>query len=170
MLLETKRMIIRNFVIEDLNDLYEILGDDETMKHCEPAYDMEKTGLFLREFCIGKKGAVAAVHKETQKLIGYILFNELEKNVYEIGWIFNKNYWRNGYAYESCHEVMRYAFSELKAHKIFAEAIDGIKSVGLMEKLGMTLEGVQKEQTKDNAGNWADVYCYGIVQNKRQAD
>lgn len=164
MLLETKRMIIRDFIIEDMNDLHDILGDEETMKYCEPAYDVKKTEMFLREFCIGKKGAVAAVHKETQKVIGYILFNELEEKVYETGWIFNRNYWRKGYAYESCHEVMRYAFSELGAHKIFAEAIDGIKSVGLMEKLGMTLEGVQKEQTKDNLGSWADIYLYGALQ------
>lgn len=164
MLLETKRMIIRDFVVEDMNDLHDILGDDETMKNCEPAYDVKKTEMFLRKFCIGKKGAVAAVHKETQKVIGYILFNESEESVYEIGWIFNRDYWRKGYAYESCHEVVRYAFSGLGAHKIFAEAIDARKSVGLMEKLGMSLEGVQKEQTKDNLGNWTDVYLYGIVQ------
>lgn len=33
----------------------------------------------------------------------------------------------------------------------------------LMKKLGMKLEGVQREQTKDLQGNWADLYFYGIL-------
>lgn len=36
-------MIIRKFVLEDAADLHEILGDAETMEHCEPVYDFEKT-------------------------------------------------------------------------------------------------------------------------------
>ncbi len=165
--LETKRLIIRNFLQGDAQDLYEIFGDEETMEHCEPAYTLEKTEKFMKEFCMGRNGAVAAIHKETGKVIGYILFNELEDEVYEIGWIFNKAYWRQGYAYESCKAVMDYAFDELKAHKIFAEAIDNVKSVSLMKKLGMELEGIQRSQSKDNHGNWADLYFYGL-QNKKQ--
>ena len=55
-----------------------------------------------------------------------------------------------------------YAFGKLKTHKIFAEAIDAVKSVGLMKKLGMHLEGIQRSQAKDNHGNWADLYFYGL--------
>ena len=90
-------------------------------------------------------------------MIGYILFKAFEEGVYEIGWIFNKNYWRQGYAFESCKAVVEYAFNQLEAHKIFAEAIDSVKSVGLMKKLGMRLEGIQRSQTKDNDGNWAEI-------------
>ena len=46
--------------------------------------------------------------------------------------------------------MIDYAFTELNAHKVFAEAIDAKKSVALMQKLGMKLEGVQRSQTKDN--------------------
>ena len=166
MRLETERMVIRDFLPDDAADLQEIFGDAETMKNCEPAYDPEKTAKFLREFCIARRGAAAAVLKETSKVIGYILFNELEEGVYEIGWIFNRRYWRKGYAYESCRAVMEYGFAQRKAHKIFAEAIDGVKSTGLMKKLGMRLEGVQKQQTGDNFGGWADLYLYGILQSE----
>lgn len=166
MFIETERMIIREFAPDDLDDLQEIFGDAETMKNCEPAYDREKTEKFLREFCIGKRGAVAAVLKESSKVIGYILFREHDASVYEIGWIFNRQYWREGYAYESCRAVIEYGFSKRSIHKIFAEAIDGVKSVGLMKKLGMRLEGIQREQTDDNFGNWADLYLYGILQNE----
>lgn len=163
MYIETQRMIIRSFVSEDAADLHEILGDNETMENCEPAYDFEKTKAFLVSFCIGRKGAVAAVHKESGKLIGYILFNEQDDGVYEIGWIFNRNFWRQGYAFESCKAVIDNAFEEWKVHKIFAESIDAVKSVELMKKLGMQLEGIQRSQTRDNHGNWADLYFYGLL-------
>ena len=170
MYIETPRTIIRNFTSEDAADLHEIFGDDETMKNCEPAYDFDKTKEFLTSFCIGRKGAVAAVHKESGKVIGYILFNEFDEGVFEMGWIYNRSFWRQGYAYESCKAVMNYAFTELKAHKIFAEAIDTVKSVSLMQKLGMQLEGIQRSQTKDNRGNWADLYFYGLLKEDWQAE
>lgn len=67
MYIETPRMILRNFVPEDAADLYEILGDEETMENCKPAYDLEKTKVFLQSFCMERKGAVAAVHKQRVK-------------------------------------------------------------------------------------------------------
>lgn len=167
MYIETERMTIRDFTADDADDLQEILGDAETMKNCEPAYDLEKTQKFLEDFCIARKAAYAAVQKETDKVIGYILFKPLEDGAYEIGWFFNKSYWRQGFACESCSALIEYAFDKLNAHKIVAEAIDAQKSVKLMEKLGMKREGVQRSHTKDNDGNWADLYLYGILRNDR---
>ena len=106
MYIETPRMIIRDFTPEDAADLHDIFGDDETMKYCEPAYDFEKTKKFLTSFCIDRKGAVAAVHKESGVLVGYILFNKLDEGIYEMGWIYNRSFWRQGYAYESCKAVI----------------------------------------------------------------
>lgn len=165
MLIETERLIIRDFSAGDVNDLHEILSDNETMKNCEPAYDLEKTKNFLEEFCIAKKGAFAAALKDSDKVIGYILFNSWGNDIYEMGWIFNKNYWRNGYAYEACSKLMAYGFREMNIHKIVAEAIDAEKSVRLMEKLGMKREGIQRSQTKDCFGNWADLYLYGKLRS-----
>lgn len=163
MYLETPRIIIRDFKLEDAADLQEILGDSETMTYCEPPYSFEKTKNFLAEFCIGKKGAVAAVHKESNKVVGYILFHAVEEEVYEIGWFFNKQYWGQGYARESCSRMIAYAFEELHAHKIFAESTDAAKSVPLMQKLGMKPEGIQRSHTRENDGNWADMYLYGLL-------
>lgn len=58
--IETQRMIIRDFIPEDVADLQETLGDAKTMENCETVYDFEKTKEFLNIFCIGQKGAVAA--------------------------------------------------------------------------------------------------------------
>lgn len=164
--IETPRMLIRNFCLDDTPDLHEIFGDAETMENCEPAYDLAKTKDFLSSFCIARNGALAAVHRNSGKVIGYILFNEYEEDVYEIGWIFNRCFWRQGYAYESCKAVIDHAFAELSAHKVFAEATDAVKSVSLMKKLGMKLEGIQRSQTRDNHGNRADLYFYGLLQSE----
>lgn len=163
-------MIIRSFSPEDAADLHDILGDAETMENCEPAYDFEKTKQFLTSFCIGRNGAVAAVHRESGKIIGYILFNEFDEGVYEMGWFFNRRFWRQGYAYETCKAVIDHAFGKLNAHKVFAEAIDTVKSVSLMKKLGMQSEGIQRSQTKDIHGNWADLYFYGLLKEDWQAE
>ncbi len=71
--LDTPRLTIRNFVPEDAADLQEILGDAQTMEYSEPPYDLEKTKQFLASFCIERGGGVAAVHREKNKVIGYIL-------------------------------------------------------------------------------------------------
>lgn len=163
MYIETPRMIIRNFTLEDASDLHDILGDSETMANCEPAYDFEKTKQFLTSFCIHHNGAVAAVYKQSGKVIGYILFNEINPNEYELGWFFNRNFWQQGYAFETCKAVIDYAFHTLNARKIFAETIDTVKSVSLMKKLGMQLEDIQQIKTRDTDINYTDLYLYAIL-------
>lgn len=34
-----------------------------------------------------------------------------------------------------------------------------------MKKLGMQLEGIQRSHAKDDDGNWADLYLYGLFKN-----
>ncbi len=163
----TERLLIRDFHASDAEDLHEILGDAETMKYCEPAYTFEQTQSFLQSFCIVQKGAFAVVHKDSQKVIGYVLFNAWKTAVYEIGWIFNKNFWRQGYAYEACSSIITYAFEKMNVVKVVAETIDKQKSIGLMKKLGMKLGETQKDATKDSFGNFADMYVYEITRNER---
>ena len=157
--IQTERTVIRDFCEKDADDLYEILGDERAMEFLEPAYDYEKTKDFLKNFCMERKGAFAC--KYHCKVVGYILFNEYEPGVYEMGWVFNKEYWGKGLAYEACSALLNYGFAELGIHKVFAETVDGIKSVSLMQKLGMKWEGIQKSHTRDNNGKWCDVYLYG---------
>lgn len=167
MYLETERMTVREFTIADLDDLQEILGDEETMAYSEPTYTRERTAEFLRQFCVEKKGAVAAVLKATGRVIGYILFHELDEGVYEMGWFFNRTCWGKGYALEACKAVVDHAFNQQNAHKIFAETIDGGKSVDLMKKLGMKPERIRRSQVKDRSGTWADLYLYGLLAKDR---
>lgn len=159
----TERLLLRDFTEEDGAGLYEILGDAQTMTWCEPPYTLEQTEQFLRCFCIGRRAAVAVVLRATGKLIGYLLWHEVERGIYEIGWFFHRSFWRKGYAYESCKALMEEGFTALGAHKIVAETADGVKSVALMKKLGMRLEGFAKQQAKLPDGTWADRYSYGVL-------
>ena len=167
MYLETARLIVREFVPEDAAGLQEILGNEAVMEFLEPAYTPERTREFLHSFCIDRHGAAAVVERDSGRLVGYLLFKDQEPDVYEMGWIFRREVWRRGYAYESCRAVIAYAFDVLRAHKIFAETIDGVKSVGLMKKLGMRPEGIQRSHTRDQHGAWADVQYYGILAEER---
>lgn len=158
--IRTHRLILRPFTPQDGDDLYEILGDEETMRCSEPPYTWEGTQAFLEEFCIRKKGALAAEEKESGRVIGYLLFCPVEEGVYELGWFFNRGYWRRGYAFESCSALKDYAFTQLNARKLVAETIDTRRSVPLMEKLGMVREGA--EEVRAPWGDRAELYLYGV--------
>lgn len=43
MVLETERLILRDYVVEDFEALFEILSDVETMQHYPKPYDKEMT-------------------------------------------------------------------------------------------------------------------------------
>ena len=49
--LETPRLVIRPFTMEDFDALWEIFGDPETMEHVAP-YTEEEAREFLRTFCV----------------------------------------------------------------------------------------------------------------------
>lgn len=164
MLIQTKRLIIRDYFPEDLSDLHEIFSDPVVMRQCEPVYDEEKTQRTL-SFFLDNTIAYAVVMAESGKVIGHLLFHQLPgeaPGIFEIGCFFNRAFWRNGFAYEACRAVMDYGFRELHLHKICAETIDPTASVGLMKKLGMHHEGTFRAHTKSPNGQWTDVYWYGI--------
>lgn len=166
--IETERLLIRNFRTDDAAALQEILGDAETMRFLEPPYSPEQTTRFLEEFCIGRRGAVAAEEKSDGRLVGYLLLKALEADVYEMGWIFRRDRWRRGLAREACAAVIDAAFGSMGAHKIVAETIDAGRSVRLMQRLGMRSEGVQRSHTRDPEGEWADLYLYGLLREDWQ--
>lgn len=161
--LESPRLIIRGFTPEDAADLHEILGDAETMKYSEPAYDFEKTKRFLASFCIARGGAKAVVHKQSAKVIGYMLFNETSPGEYELGWFVNRRFWRQGYAFEACQVLIRYAFNVLGAQKVFAETIDTVRSIGLMRKLGM-----HPEEPRRDLLNKTTLYVYTLKNTDKE--
>lgn len=168
MKLETKRLLIRDFTMEDADDLWEIFRDAVTMEHICP-YTEQETWDFLRAFCVERTppGAFAAVKKDSGRLIGYLLCNQIdEPGIYELGWIFHRSVWRQGYAYEAVSELMDHLFHVQKVHKVVAETEDAVRSLPLMEKLGMRREGVFRKHCLGRDGQWRDLYWYGLLRDE----
>ena len=65
-----------------------------------------------------------------------------ENGIGELGWIVNKNYWRNGFAYEAAKALVSY-FKEYMGTTHFIAHCDteNVASYKVMEKLGMTKTG-----------------------------
>lgn len=148
----TPRLTLRPFDMADAPALQAILGDAETMTYLEPPYDPPKTEAFLRDFCIARKGALAAALRETGRVIGYLLFKEIESGIYELGWVFHRGYWRQGYASEASEALLHHAFEALRARKVVAETVDAVKAAGLMRRLGMRQVGAERLASPDHDG------------------
>ena len=111
--IETPRLKIRPFAMEDHDALWEIFGDPAVMEHVAP-YTEEETREFLRTFCVEREvpGGFAVVRKDGGRLIGYLLCNQIdEPGIYELGWIFHRSFWRQGYATEMVGGMIGHAKS-----------------------------------------------------------
>ena len=116
--LETPRLILREFVQEDHEALFEILSDPETMKHYPRPYDAAGVQRWLdwsfaayRDFGFG---LWAAVFKETGQLIGDcgVTMQPIGGWIRpEIGYHIHKAYWRQGLGSEAARAVRDWAFT-----------------------------------------------------------
>jgi RimJ/RimL family protein N-acetyltransferase len=144
--------------MEDVPDAHAIFSDPVVMACCEAPYTLKQTEeqvAFFRRSGI----ALAARHRQQGRMISHLLFKQMPgeaQGIYEIGWIFHRGCWRQGYAYEAANALIEHGFAELHLHKICAETISPV-SVHLMRKLGMEIEGVFRQHTKNPQGQWADV-------------
>ncbi len=168
MRIETERLILRRYTIDDLQDLFEYLSDEKVVKY-EPYKPMNieevKGNLDWR---ISTDEMIAVELKKTHKMIGNVYLGKRDFNTLEIGYVFNKNYWRNGYAKESCKALIDNAFSE-GIHRIFAECDPkNPNSWKLLEKLGFQKEAYFRQNVyfwiKENGTPiWKDTYVYSIL-------
>ncbi|MCM1386349.1 MAG: GNAT family N-acetyltransferase [Bacillus sp. (in: Bacteria)] len=65
-----------------------------------------------------------------------------ENDTGELGWIINKNYWGNGFAYEAAKALIDYVKTEIKVNRFLAHCdTENAASYKVMEKLGMSRTG-----------------------------
>lgn len=167
MMIETNRLILHRFSENDLLDLFEYLSDPEVVKF-EPyrpmSMDEVSEELDLR---IASEEMVAVELKSSSKLIGNVYLGKRENDTLEIGFVFNQDFWNQGYAMESCEVSIQDAFSSGIA-KIYAECDpDNQSSWKLLERLGFTREAHLIKNTwfwKDELGEpiLKDTYMYSL--------
>lgn len=162
---ETKRLILRRYKKEDIQDLFEYLSDKEVVKY-EPykplTFDEAKENL---EWRIGTDEMIAVELKNSHKMIGNVYMGKRDFEALEIGYVFNQNYWGYGYAAESCKALIQQAFSN-GVHRIYAECDpDNKSSWKLLEALEFQREAHFRKNVyfwKDETEKaiWKDTYVY----------
>ena len=149
-ILETKRLILRRQVMDDLDDLHALYCDPEITKYIPDApRNQKETREELEWFLNGhpkhpELGLWATIHKATGKFIGrcgllpWIIEGRQEV---EVAYTIARKYWGQGLGTEVAQAILDYGFGELKLSRLIC-LIDpqNIASQKVAEKIGMTLE------------------------------
>lgn len=125
MILETKRLYLREMNPSDFNSLCRILQDEKAMYAYEGAFSDQEVQEWLdRQIYRYQKwnfGSWAAVLKETDKMIGQCgltMQQWKDQEVLEIGYLFERSHWHQGYATEAAKACKQYAFEKLNASEV----------------------------------------------------
>ncbi|MFT3896022.1 MAG: GNAT family N-acetyltransferase [Anaerolineales bacterium] len=149
-ILETKRLLLRHLVMDDLPELYALYSDHEIRKYFpEGTLSLDETREELEWHMNGhprhpELGLWATIHKETGKFIGrcgllpWTIDNKLET---EIAYLLDKSFWHQGLATEAAQGILQYAFEKLNLSRLIC-LIDeqNIASQKVAEKIGMRFE------------------------------
>jgi RimJ/RimL family protein N-acetyltransferase len=167
--IKSERLVIRRFKPEDWRDIHEYLSDKDVVRF-EPYETFCEEESREEAICRSESEAFLAVClKDSGKVIGNLYFEKQKYDTYEIGYVFNKNYWHKGYATESARALIDHAFKELKARRIIAKCDQkNDASWKLLERLHMRREAsmLQNVYFKTDVNNepvWKDTYAYGIL-------
>ena len=125
--IETERLILREYTTDDFDALFEIMSDAETMQHYPAPFDEERTKGWINWNLDNYKkcgfGLWAVVLKETGCFIGdcgLTIQNIDGEQLPEIGYHINKKYWRRGFAKEAARACRDWAFSNTKYDIIYS--------------------------------------------------
>lgn len=149
MQLETARLRLREMTVDDLPDLRAILQDEQTMTAYEGAFDETMTQAWL-ERMLGRYrddgfGMWAVELREKPTMIGQCGLTRqhiLSQDVIEVGYLFNRAYWHQGYATEAATACVHYAFERLELDRVWAQIRDtNVASMNVARRLGMTERG-----------------------------
>ena len=147
MILETKRLILREMTQDDLPALQGILQDGETMYAYNGAFDEAETQAWLdrqlSRYAQYGFGLWAVVLKESGGMIGQCGLTMQPwrgDEVLEVGYLFNRAFWHHGYATEAARGCMEYAFDLLGAREVCSIIREtNLPSRRVAERNGMTV-------------------------------
>jgi len=150
LILETKRLLLRRQVIEDLDALWELYCDPEITKYIPDAPRSRAEAREELEWHMNghprhpELGLWATIHKETGLFIGRcgLLPWSIEgQQEVEVAYTLARDYWGQGLATEAARGILQHGFERLKLARLIC-MIDpeNFASRRVAEKIGMTLE------------------------------
>lgn len=151
--LETQRLVLREFQFEDLDALAAILCDRETMRYYPVSFDRAAVADWIQRnrtrYANDGYGLWAMILKSTRELIGdcgLVLQSVDAVDEIEIGYHVRRDLWNQGYASEAARACRDYGFANLKVDRLISLIRpENLASRRVAEKNGMT---IWKEVTK----------------------
>ncbi len=150
-MMQTERLLLREFTIGDAGFIYELMNSPLYIKnigdrniHSLGAAEAFLTDKLIRSYTVNGYGLYAVVLRETQEVIGMSgLVRRENLPSADIGFGFLPGFMGQGYAYESAQRVMTYAKNELQLSPILAiTSLDNERSIRLLRKLGLNHQRV----------------------------
>ena len=149
-ILETKRLIFRRLITEDLDALFALYRDPEVRKYFpEGTLNLEETKEELEWFLNGhpshpELGLWATIHKETGQFIGRcgLLPWTIEgRDEVEVAYMIARDYWKRGLGTEAAQGILQYGFENLQLSRLICLIDrDNQPSIKVATNIGMTFE------------------------------
>ncbi len=173
-ILQTERLILRAFALDDAAAVNSLLVDKEIAANTQLIpfpYTIEMAKQWIEpQMKTWQEGrtAVFAICLPNQSEQGTVIgavgleINSAHERA-EMGYWVGKKYWGSGYCTEAAAAVIVFGFEQLGLNRVVAyHMIRNGASGRVMQKLGMTQEGVLKQHVK-KWGTFEDVALYGIL-------
>lgn len=173
---ETDRLSIREVTLADTATVHKLNSLPETDKYntlgipgsIQVTEDLVTGWVAERSQELRKSYVFVIEEKQTHEFIGLIALvagKPKFKNA-ELWYKLHPAQWRKGYASEAVTRLLEYSFGEMKFHRMEAGcAIENIASVRVLEKVGMTREGI-KRKILPIRGEWVDAFTYSILEEE----
>ena len=150
-LVETPRLIMREFCLKDIDEVYEFSIDPEVTRYTGDAgavktrEDAKKiiTDIWQLEYRKYGYARYALIHKKDEKIIGFCgMKYEPEIKGPDIGYRMLPKYWGKGLGTEAAKAILEYAKDVLKLNRIIGDAvIENVGSNRILQNLGFELIG-----------------------------
>jgi [ribosomal protein S5]-alanine N-acetyltransferase len=146
-ILESERLLLREFVPGDVEALSAMLSDPETMRYYPAPLDRAGVGEWIernrRRYADAGHGLWAMVLKSSGEVVGDCgLTRQTVDGVgeIEIGYHVRRNLWGQGYAPEAARACRDYGFARLGAEQLISLVrLGNLPSRRVAEKIGMSL-------------------------------
>lgn len=174
--LETARLVLRPFTLADAPIVQRLAGAVEvadTTQNIPHPYPDGAAELWIAShadrFAAGTVITFAIVLRATAELLGAIGISLSPRHhLGELGYWIGAPYWNKGYTTEAAAAVIDYGFETLGLHRIQARHFTRNPASGrVMQKVGMTFEGIQRESVLKN-GRYEDVAFYSILASEQR--